>query len=180
MRKVRILVAVTSLVVLLLAMGQGTLAQVANPFGGPGAPPALDRSGLGPKLTGSDLDGAGLAQPVCMVDSYGIAYNAVITREWSGGPGYYTIAGTADPGSGWDWLVTGWIQKYKNPPNWVQYWRLDNPYADGCQGGWVDYADISASGAKFAPAGTFTSYCSGSPAYEDPNWSGTVYKGACP
>ena len=115
-----------------------------------------------------------------MVDVYGIAYNAVITRDWAGGPGYYTIAGTVDPGSGWDWIVSGWIQKYKNPVNWVQYWRLDNPYANGCVGGWVDYADMSASGAKFAPAGTFTSYCSGSPAYQDPGWSGTIYLGVCP
>jgi len=180
MRRVRFLVAVASLLVLLSAIGQGTLAQEANPLGGPSAPPALNRPGLGPKLTSGDLDGTALAQPVCMVDVYGIAYDAVITRDWAGGPGHYTIAGTSDPGSGWDWLVTGWIQKYKNPISWVQYWRLENPYADGCMSGWVDYADINASGAKFAPAGTFTSYCSGSPMYQDPGWTGTVYKGACP
>ena len=176
MSKTRIFSVTALLLLVVLVSVQGTLAVGASPLGGPAVPRTVDRSKLGPRLTAADLDGIITAQPCCMVDDLGLVWNVVITRT---GLGYYTIAGTLDAGSGYPWNVTGWIQKYKNPLNFVQYWRVDNPQADGCASGWVDYADVNASGAKFTPSGTFTSYCSGTPGYSSP-WNGTIYKGSCP
>jgi hypothetical protein len=179
MSKTRIFSVTALLLLVVLVSAQATLAGGATPAGGPAVPRAVDRSKLGPRLTAADLDGITTAQPCCMVDSFGYPWNAIITRQPPLGPGYYTIAGTVNVGAPVLWNVSGWIQKYKNPVNFVQYWRADNFQADGCLSGWTDYWELSGSGAKFTPAGTWTSYCSGSPVGSG-SWSGTIYKYACP
>ena len=179
MSKRRIFSVAALLLLVVLVSAQATLAGGATPAGGPALPRTVDRSKLGPKLTAEGLDAIITAQPCCMVDSYGHEWNVVITRQPAVGPGYYTIAGTLSAGAPVPWTASGWIQKYKNPVNFVQYWRADNPEADGCLSGYSDYFEYSGSGAKMTPAGTWTSYCSGSPSGSG-SWSGTIYKYPCP
>lgn len=176
MNKTRILGATALLLLVLLVSVQGTLAGGAAPPGGPTVPLTLDRSQLGPRLTAEDLDDIITAQPCCMVDNLGFRWNVVITHV---GPGYYTIAGTVHMGIPWLWNASGWIQKYKNPLRFVQYWRADNPQADGCVSGYWDWFEYNSSGVKFQPAGTWTAYCSNSPIGSG-YWLGMIYKYACP
>lgn len=178
MGNARILVTIALLVAPLVAAGQGQPPRVSDPFGRPATPRAVDRTKLGPRLTASDLARAA-TQQACMVDSYGITYLMTLTPDTVSGPAQFTVSGTSNPGSGWNWTLSGWIHRVA-VGSFQYFWRLDNPYADGCNGGWVDYATISATGPKLVPAGTFTSYCSGTAAYQDPAWKGTLYRGACP
>jgi len=107
-----------------------------------------------------------------MVDEFGFVWE--MSGEKVGGVVDFT--GTVDTASGFLWNATG--QMTRTGGQWNDYWRADNPQADGCASEFTDYFEYFGTG-KRNQAGTWTSYCSGSPIGSG-TWTASLNKGTCP
>jgi hypothetical protein len=178
MAKSKFVVVALLLVLLTILVAPGVLAGTGAPNA---ATPSGGRAVAAPQLNRGQPVPLGqlLADEVtefCMIDSFGYMWDTTATLM-ADDPNYWEFTGTVDIGAGFDWTLTGYAQKVS--VRFLQtYWNANNPNADGCMSGWVDYFEYYGDGTRRIQDGAWNNYCGGQH-YSYGLWDGATYPGDC-